>query len=518
MRKSLLPRKRPGSASSSTRTIPAPVEGWDASSALSAMPPRRAVKMVNFFPEATGVSARKGSSDWVTGLPQTPKTLVSWVSGTSFKLFAVTDAGFYDVTSAGAVGAVQSSLTNGEVSFTNFTTVGGNFLISVNGTDALRLYNGTTWSAITDVSAPIAITGVSTSLLTTVTALKNRLWFTEANSARVHYLNVNSIGGALTAFPFGPLLSRGGSIVAMGSWSVDGGVGQEDLTVFASSEGELLVYRGTDPSSSATWTLVGIYYLGEPLGSNCFTKFGGDLLYLCRQGLFPLSKVLAKEDALIANLARRVAPAFAAAAASFGSLPGWKVTLYPAGSALIVNVPVEAGVFEQYVYNTQTNAWCQFSNWNTLDFAVLDSKLYFLSASGVQRGWEGASDSGSPVLGEVIQAYTALGAPARTKTLNLLRPVLNVSGLGAVDLGISTDYETPIYQRLSGSTSLAGGLWDISDWDLADWASENQTLRSWVSLASNPFYTAAICLKSSSSSDTLTWTATDVVYEVGSIL
>jgi hypothetical protein len=155
---------------------------------------------------------------------------------------------------------------------------------------------------------------------------------------------------------------------------------------------------------------------------------------------------------------------------------------------------------------------------STTDLAVFAAKLFFVSGTSVVQAWTGASDRGGPVLADCLQAYTAMGVAARTKTLNLLRPILEVTGLGNVEIGLSADYELPSYQPLAGSSSTFGAVWDFSDWDDGDWATESITLRQWASLAAPPFYVAAIGLKSSSSSDSLTWTATDIAFEVGSIL
>jgi hypothetical protein len=57
--------------------------------------------------------------------------------------------------------------------------------------------------------------------------------------------------------------------------------------VFVTDQGEVMVYRGTDPSSASTWALIGIWIVGAPIGNRCLMKYGGDLLVLTLDGLDP---------------------------------------------------------------------------------------------------------------------------------------------------------------------------------------------------------------------------------------
>ena len=83
-----------------------------------------------------------------------------------------------------------------------------------------------------------------------------------------------------------------GKLVATATWTMDSGNGIDDYFVICDFKGELAVYQGTDPASSTTWSLVGVYFVGSPVGRKPFTKYGGDLLFLCDNGLYPLSKFM----------------------------------------------------------------------------------------------------------------------------------------------------------------------------------------------------------------------------------
>ena len=53
------------------------------------------------------------------------------------------------------------------------------------------------------------------------------------------------------------MFRRGGYIKAMASWTLDGGAGMEDQLVLFSSNGEAVIYGGTDPDSG--FSLTGIF-------------------------------------------------------------------------------------------------------------------------------------------------------------------------------------------------------------------------------------------------------------------
>src|SRR5690606_31868092 len=118
----------------------------------------------------------------------------------------------------------------------------------------------------------------------------------ERNSMDLWYLPVSSIAGAAEAIPMGQIFRRGGHIVTVQTWTVDAGEGADDMLVILSSNGEVAVYQGYDPTDASAWKLVGVFYLGRPVGQRPCIKFGGDLLIICEDGVFPLSTALMSAD------------------------------------------------------------------------------------------------------------------------------------------------------------------------------------------------------------------------------
>lgn len=507
-------------ATSAPTTIPAPVGGWNARDPLANMNPLDCVVCTNIFPSTASVSLRPGSVAHKTGFASNVDSLMVYSSGTTSSLWAATTTGIYNATSAGAIGASALTTTNGRWHYANITTSGGSFLSAVNGVDKLALYNGTTWAYIDAASTP-AITGVLTTALSNICLWKRRLWFVQKNTMNGWYLPVDSIGGAATQFNFGPIFSMGGYLVDMASWTLDGGTGSEDLFVIVTSEGELAVYQGTDPTATATFALVGVYYIGAPVGAKPFCKYGGDLLYLSEQGLVELSKLvksstIGKQEAL----SYKIDLAINQAADAYGANFGWEIVNYPSANLIFVNVPITTNTTStQYAMNAITKSWCNFNGWNANCWAVFNSLLYYGGSDTVYQAWTGLDDVGVAITGEVQMAYNSFRIQGN-KQVELVRPNILLSGSITLSLRFDTDFAdgTTYSQAVIGVTTTAS-LWGTDLWDTGIWSEFSSVMQSrWLSVSNNPGYLQSFHLRLTTSTSTFTWTSTDFVVKRAGIL
>jgi len=269
-----------------THTIAAPVGGWNARDALGAMPETDAVILQNLFPATTDVRVRFGHVAWATGIPSLVQTVIAYSGSTTNKLFGIAGGSIYDCTANAAVGAaVVTGLTNSKWQYVNIATPGGNFVFMVNGADAPYTFDGTTW-------ANPAITGVTSTELINVAAHKNRLWLCQVGTLKAWYLPIQSIAGAASALDLSAFAPHGGYLMRIEPWTIDAGYGVDDLLAFITSNGDIIVYRGTDPSSASTWALVGVFYTGSPIGRRCTIKYKGDILLICQDGLVSMASYL----------------------------------------------------------------------------------------------------------------------------------------------------------------------------------------------------------------------------------
>ena len=498
-----------GGRVSSTATLPAPVGGWNARDSIVMMDKEDAVILENFFPLTNDVMLRKGYSNHATGITGSVDTLMAYNKGAASYLYAIANGSVYDVTNSGAVGApILTGLTNSRWQYVNFTTPGGNFLVMCNGADAVRNWDGTTWTTP-------SITGVTSSNLVQVTVHMNRLWFVEQGTLKVWYLPTSSISGAASVLDFSSLCPSGGYLMACGSWTIDSGSGMDDHFVAITSEGEVLVYQGSDPSTSATWSLVGRYQIGEPVGRRCLMKYASDILIICQDGLMPLSKALMSSRVNTqTSLTDKIQLAMSEAVTQYGSNFGWVTQLFPQQNMVLLNVPKSTTEAQQFVMNTITGAWCEFTGWNAFSWELYQNLIYFGTNGKVCKAWDTTADNGENINSEALQAFNEFGSNNQ-KYFKEARPIIytDSNSLGLL-LGINVDYDqipptgTPTFQATNS------GVWDSSLWDQAVWGGDLSIVKSWQTVGAVG-YAAALHIKMASRNANMRWQATSYLYESG---
>lgn len=501
---------------SQTVNLPAPIGGWNARDSLAQMAPEDAVSLTNWFPTTSDVMVRAGFTKFATGFPGQVNTVMGYnpASGPT-KLFASAVPGIYDISAGGAVGApAVSSLTNDKWSYTNFATSGGAFLCIVNGQDGYYLYNGTAWQQVTSSSSPVSITGVDPTTLSFVTSFAQRLWFVQKNSLKAYYLPVSSVGGAAQAFDFSPIFRMGGSLVSMGVWTVDGGYGMQDYLCICTNQGEIAVYGGTDPSQATTFSLVGVYQLGSPMGFRSFMKYGGDLLYIGKDGLGPISQLLASSRVNTqVNLTAKIQGAISQATSLYPNNYGWCLVLFPLENMIILNVPIALGQQQQYVMNTITGAWCNFSGWNANHWERFQDKIYFGGTNYVGLAWNSLADDSTNINAVAQQAFNEFGTPLQ-KRFTMMRPILWANSSPALAAGINVDYDQNIPQSTLSFAPTGFAVWDSAIWDMGIWGGNLQIAKAWQGVTGLGM-TGSPILKASTNGNEVHWAASDIVFETG---
>lgn len=503
MRKPMLGR---GTAES----LPAPVGGWNARDALGDMAEDDAVAMVNYFPGTTSVELRAGHTRYATGISGQVETVMAYSGGATNKLLAIGNNSVYDVTAGGAVGAAAlSSLTNSRWQYINVATAGGNYIEMCNGADSVYTFDGSTWTAQSG-----NITNVTSSNLININLFKNRVWFIEKNTLKAWYLPTQSISGAAAALDLSAFAPHGGYLMAMATWTIDAGYGVDDLAVFITSNGDCIVYRGTDPSSASTWALVGVWWLGSPIGRRCFVKYKGDLLLITQDGLLPLSGALqsSRLQPRVA-LSDKISAQISAATSAYGSTFGWQILPFPKESMLLLNVPVQAGnIQEQYVMNMITGAWCDFQGWNANCWELYQDDIYFGGNTFVGKAWNTYSDNGSAIAGNILQAFNYFKTPGKAKRFTRMRPTLLTNGSPSIQGSINTEFDTSAPATALSTVGIAGAVWDTGVWDTALWAETLTISRQWQG-ANGIGYCGAPRFSSSSTGLQIQLISTDVVME-----
>lgn len=495
-------------------SLPAPTGGWNARDGLTAMQPLDAVTLTNWFPATTECVLRSGYTKHATGIAGQVETLMAYSGGATDKFFAIADGKVYDVTSSGAVGAaVVTGLTNSRWGYCNIATPGGNFLSMANGVDAPRNYDGTSWTT------PV-ITGVTATTLENPILYAQRQFFIGKNTLKTWYLPTDSIAGAANPVDVAPFATKGGYIVSHGTWTIDAGQGVDDHYVIMTSKGQVIVYQGTDPSNANSWSMVGVWDIGSPVGPRSLYKYAGDMLVVCQDGVIPMSAALqsSRVNPKVA-ITDKIQYAISEAITSYGSNFGWQLLYVPTINQLWLNVPVQEGANQQqFVMNTISGSWCNYTGWNANCLELFQDNAYFGGDGYVGRAWNSGADDGQQINGYGLQAFNNFNGAGTLKRFTMSRPILRTNGTPAIYAGIDVDFDlSDTSEPLTAPASLATGVWDSSNWDNSIWSGPLKVLQYWQGIHGVGYYGAPI-VKTSSLGSELRWVSTDIVIEGGAIL
>lgn len=499
---------------SKSKALEPPVGGWDTREALADMPASHAVILDNWFPGTDRVTLRRGYTSHATGMAGLIETLMDYtgVDGTA-ELFAANGGAIYDVTSSGAVGAaVVSSLTSNRFQFVNMGTAAGQYLFAVNGDDTPRLYDGSTWGTA-------SISGPTLGNLIWCQLHQRRLWFGEKNSLSAWYLPVNSISGTATVFPMAGLARRGGFIMAMGTWSRDSGAGADDVAVFLTSEGEAIVYSGTDPSSASTWSLVGVFQIGRPIGRRCIIKAGADLVMITEDGFVPASRILSidRSQAEVVALSAQINKATNDSVREKGSLFGWQAFIYPRSTQMIFNIPQSSTEAHQYVFNTITGAPCRFTGINAFCWALKGDLAFFGGSDGVVYQFDtGNSDAGTDIEGDGLQAFNYFGSSQRVKSMKRVEVIFQSDGNPNAAVDLNTDFQIKAPTSVAAASPVNSASWGISKWGIGTWGSADQIYRGWRGLRGYG-RSMAVRVRVKTNAGRPAWIATNFLYTEGGV-
>lgn len=497
-------------APSISKTLPAPVGGWNTRDAIADMPADHAPIMDNWFPDTEKVTLRRGSVEHATGLTGDVETLLEYVPLTgSGKLFSVSNGEIHDVTTSGAVGsALVSGLSNNRFQQVQIGTAAGQFLLCMNGADTPRTYNGSSW-------ANASISGPTATNLIWCNLHQRRLWVGESDSLDAWYLPVNSISGTATKFSLAGIARLGGYISAMGTWTRDAGDGQDDVAIFLTSEGEAIIYSGTDPASASTWALVGVFRIGKPIGRRCFIKAGADLILVTQDGFVTAASVLSLDRSQSEKVAvsSQIDKSVNTSVRDYGSLFGWQPILYPRGQMLIFNIP-QSGEYHQYVFNTLTGAPARFTGLNAVCWGLLNDEAYFGISGAVYKFDTGANDNGSAIAGDALQAFNYFRSPGSNKAFKLVEPIFESVGNPNAALDLNLDFQIKAPSGVATASPVSSATWGVSKWGSGTWGTDGQIYRGWRGVRGIG-RAAALRVRVSDTTSRPSWVSTNFTYISG---
>lgn len=458
-------------------TFPAPIGGLVTNVDIASEAAGNASLLTNWFPTETGIAIRGGSKKHGLAAGAAPITRAFRYKFASVeKLFVSTANAIFDMTSPVAppstVSATITGLTNGDWSAFQHTNTGGSYLIITNGSDTRRVFDGTSWATTPNITFTDSTTMAQ---LSYGWLFANREFFIKGNTLDAYYLDVSAIGGAATLFPLGGTMKKGGSLLFGFSWSLESaGSGPTEYCCFVSTEGEVAVFAGTDPSNASTFALQNVYQVSKPLGKNAWMKRGGDVFIAAVSGLIPLSAALTRGVETLSQVSASKNIDDLWTAAALESPTGWNVTQWNEQSLVFITFPASPSFSDMtFVMNSITGKWSVVRNWYATCYETLQGGLFFGSSGGkVYQGDITGADDGQPFLAPYLSAFLP-GKFGQRITAGLASMRLISATPITVKLFAKADFDTA-YPTPAGvnvaetdSSTWDGGLWDTAVWDAA---------------------------------------------------
>lgn len=392
---------------------------------------------------------------------------------------------------SGSTAVISSMVDNGATGYLIVGTVTGTGFVDneiITGGGGSATVNGVIQTLF------VAFTGVNTNVLSYVWAYKSRLFFIEENSMNAWYLPIDSIGGAATKLPMGGLFTLGGSLLFGASWSLDtsGDGGLSEQCVFVSTEGEVVVFQGDNPAVASTWSRVGTYKIGKPLGPKAFIRAGGDLVIATSIGFVPLSQAIQRDIAALSPAA--VSYKIETEWNNFVELragSNWCCEVWPSSQMVVIALPtVNYQPATMLVSNARTGAWAEYTNWDGNCLKVFNDRLFFGSQDGkvIEANVSGA-DEGNTYTGLWVPLFDDRRTPEMRKIAMNGRAFMRGPKEPSPTVNCQFDYVYNQYSTGSAPVIAEGSEWGVGIWGLSVWGSADvlNNYNQWISMAGSGY-------------------------------
>ena len=438
--------------------VPPPVQGWNTRDPISQMDPLYAVEATNFFSLGNTVDLRKGYTVFATGRATFSFQSIFELSrqnGTRHLIGIDSGNRAYNITAGGA----GVDLSNA-----------GAFPIRSIAT-ATNFRNRIFFKGIDDTANPVYLWDGITATLTAAgfvgpggfdLALENpevyrsRLYFIGSNSASIWYGGVDAITSPpdLIQFDVQSVLSLGGRLRFAGGMAKQGDT-NANYFVMISDQGEVLLYSGDYPGS-ATWQLVGTFFMPPPISPRSFIRYGANLAIMTWEGIVLLSDVISSVGQKLTFLSEKINPTFKETllGASSANQLLCSGVYYPRGSCLLFNIYDNTlSDFTPFVYSTANGSWWkwQFTDLLPLHWTLFSNELYSCSsgnstaiASKHDNGYfdENPASIGTARNRTVVcrPAYNYFGDPSSVKRIGMVQPYIYQSEGLSLTIGADMDF------------------------------------------------------------------------------
>jgi len=495
-------------------TVPSSVGGINSVNALNAMSPTDCIYTYNLMPVEYGLELRKGYREWANGCGTFDvRTILNYESNKTGvendRLWAVTAEGIWDVTNFGETNPTQ------EVVFANTTEPAGwgvkceftndagrHYMFYADGQNGLWQFSDDTdiweqpvgglgpteWSWDPPgggVDQPFPVEDIAFVMLH-----KLRIWVILEDQDDGWYLPVGAIAGKLERFIFGSKMPRGGRLMGLWNWTVDGGNGVDDLLIAIGRAGDVIVYQGEDPeitgasdSIAQPWAQVGSWYIGDLTASRRpVIEYGADMYVLSSFGLTNLPNLFrgAAGTAIVGSPSAKITRFLRQDVKEGISGHGWSLTIHPADGFLQIITPEPGNTpYIQYGQNLTTKGWGLWEGVPILCGEEWNGEYFMGGKTGVVWIYDGTLDGtlldgtqGEAITFRTLTSFQVYGeSHAHFKRAGFIRTVGVTSGTLTFNVQAVYDYDITATIDPPVSTPVAqGSLWNSSVWNVDLWA------------------------------------------------
>lgn len=275
--------------------IPFPVDGVNFFTPPYALAQTEAREITNYFVYKFGLrrrgnlvvaktfNATDGTSPYLILPYQVPgSSFIRSLISTEKRIFR--GSSYSDTAPTNKMGAIPD-LTGPITSYCEFN--GHIFL--VNGLDA-----GLDYTISSETLANTGFSGLSFSTVSCVFQGKRRLYAIIKDTNIIAYGALDQVtGAALTQRDFSSVFHQNGTMAWGTTWSVNQGIENQELFVFGSDSGEIVVFSGSYPDAS-DWQIAARIKIDKPSsGALSAYKFGQDVLIATTSGIISLKDAIA---------------------------------------------------------------------------------------------------------------------------------------------------------------------------------------------------------------------------------
>lgn len=402
---------------------------------------------------------------------------------------------------------------------------------AANFTSGETVTGGTSGATATTTAAEevyfIGMTGVDTTLLSFVWSYKSRLLFIERGSMNVWYLDVDAVTGVLKIFPMGGLFPSGGSLMIGAAWSMDssGDGGLSEQCVFFSTEGEVVVYQGNNPSLADQWSKVGLYKIGRPRGPRSLIRQGGDLLVPNDIGFTPLTQAIQRQTAELApaSVSDPIQDDWSEAVLNRDA-QNWEAITWSENQMTVISMPkIVTEPHTAFVANSITGAWARFTGWEIMCMCVFRGRLYFGSSDGrIVQAWATGSDEGKTYTGIYVPLFLDMNTPLQMKFPRMGRVVTKSPYEVLPQVKVQVDYNVRL-PAVPNATMVEGvDTWGDAVWSDAKWgvSPEKKIWQRWRPMSGKGYSLAPSVQITSGGNVALDCSVikTEITFEIGDIV